>query len=112
MKESPALTAGGPEYLSFGANGSPTYPLSAILPIPGDELFAITAPITPNIAYYLPRNIDVDEAAALANTLSMPQHDADGGAERSREWVEIEEEWVGDKLKAVTAYYGGLVEGA
>jgi trimethylguanosine synthase len=28
---------------------------------------------------------------------------------RSREWVEVEEEWVGDKLKAVTAYYGGLV---
>ncbi|BEJ16046.1 hypothetical protein CspHIS471_0506510 [Cutaneotrichosporon sp. HIS471] len=102
---------GGPEYLSFGADGSPTYPLSAVLPIPGDELFAITAPITPNIAYYLPRNVDVEEVASFANTLDVPQKDAENGVERGREWVEMEEEWVGDKLKAVTAYYGGLVDG-
>lgn len=31
---------------------------------------------------------------------------------RDREWVEIEEDWVGDKLKAVTAYFGGLVSDA
>ncbi|GMK55416.1 hypothetical protein CspeluHIS016_0204720 [Cutaneotrichosporon spelunceum] len=102
---------GGPEYLSFGADGSPTYPLSAVLPIPGDELFAITAPITPNIAYYLPRNVDVKEVAALAKPLDVPENDAEDGTERRREWVEIEEEWVGDKLKAITAYYGGLVDG-
>ncbi|CAK9780866.1 hypothetical protein CC85DRAFT_285912 [Cutaneotrichosporon oleaginosum] len=102
---------GGPEYLSFGAEGSPTYPLSAVLPVPGDELFALTAPVTPNIAYYLPRNVDIAEVAALANKLDRPENDAEGGAERSREWVEVEEEWVGDKLKAVTAYYGGLVDG-
>lgn len=28
---------------------------------------------------------------------------------REKEWVEVEEEWVGDKLKALTAYYGGLI---
>ncbi len=104
------LTAGGPEYLSFGADGSPTYPLSAVLPVPGDELFALTAPITPNIAYYLPRNIDVEEVAALARPLDKPENNPESGAERTHEWVEIEEEWVGDKLKAITAYYGSLYE--
>jgi trimethylguanosine synthase len=79
-----------------------------VLPIPGDELFALTAPITPNIAYYLPRNVDVEEVAALARPLDTPENDGEGGAERTREFVEIEEEWVGDKLKAITAYYGDL----
>lgn len=102
------LTAGGPEYLSFG-EGTPSYPLAAVLPIPGDELFALTAPITPNIAYFLPRNVDVDEVARLAGALDTPADDGVDGARRDREWVEVEEEWVGDKLKAVTAYYGGLV---
>lgn len=98
-RSSAVLTTGGPEYLSFGGK----YPLKAVEPIPGDELFRLTARITPNIAYFLPRNVDVDEVGALAASLGTPQ---DG---REKEWVEVEEEWVGDKLKAVTAYYGGLV---
>jgi len=106
---------GGPEYLSVGEREGgehPTYPLSAILPIPGDELFRLTAPISPNIAYFLPRNVDIDELAALAASIPAPVHDTVDGSERTREWVEIEEEWVGDKLKAVTAYYGSLIDGA
>ncbi|EIW71555.1 hypothetical protein TREMEDRAFT_42923 [Tremella mesenterica DSM 1558] len=91
---------GGPDYLTFTdpltSNPNPqstSYPLSAILPIPGKELFELCSKITPDIAFYLPRNVDVQEVAQLA----------------SREWVEMEEEWVGDKLKAVTAYFGGLI---
>ncbi|KAL1406586.1 putative diacylglycerol O-acyltransferase tgs1 [Vanrija albida] len=98
---------GGPEYLSFGADGGPLYPLSAVEPIPGDELFRLTAQVTPNIAYFLPRNVDVDELGVLAQELGSSVTEAAG--EREREWVEVEEEWVGDKLKAVTAYYGSLV---
>lgn len=97
---------GGPEYLSFG-DDSPLYPLSAVEPIPGDELFRLTAKVTPNIAYFLPRNVDVDELGVLAEELAESVTEAEG--ERDREWVEVEEEWVGDKLKAVTAYYGALV---
>jgi len=29
--------------------------------------------------------------------------------QRGREWVEVEEQWVGERIKAVTAYFGGLV---
>jgi trimethylguanosine synthase len=108
------------EYLTFstatthGEAPENTYSLDHILPIPGDELFEITSALTPNIAYYLPRNVDVDALGRLAPKLESAEMGADaeaGGdhARRDREWVEIEEEWVGDKLKAVTAYFGGLV---
>jgi trimethylguanosine synthase len=99
---------GGIEYQSGGG----AYPLSAILPIPGDELFTLSAGLTPNIAYFLPRNVDIQEVAALAAHIPHPTADTVDGSERAREWVEIEEEWVGDKLKAVTAYFGSLVSGA
>lgn len=66
-------------------------------------MFELTSALTPNIAFFLPRNVDIDEISLLARRLDAP---AQG---RDREWVEIEEEWVGEKLKAVTAYFGGLV---
>jgi trimethylguanosine synthase len=96
---------GGTEYLTFADPSAPTsssYPLSAILPIHGKELFELCTSLTPNIAYYLPRNVNIDELSALARPL--PEEGGGG-----REWVEVEEEWVGDKLKAVTAYYGALI---
>ncbi|WRT69641.1 uncharacterized protein IL334_006630 [Kwoniella shivajii] len=95
---------GGIDYLN---TPSATFPLSSILPIPGDDLFHITASLTPNIAYYLPRNTDLKELSTLAKSLECV-HENDGNG-RQREWVEVEEEWVGDKLKAITAYFGGLV---
>ncbi|WVW86985.1 hypothetical protein I302_109041 [Kwoniella bestiolae CBS 10118] len=94
---------GGIDYLN---TPSSTYPLSSILPIPGDDLFELCTTLTPNIAYYLPRNTDLKELAALAKTLEGEDPDGRG---RTREWVEVEEEWVGEKLKAITAYFGGLV---
>ncbi|KAK8849615.1 hypothetical protein IAR55_004950 [Kwoniella newhampshirensis] len=92
---------GGIDYLN---TPSPSFPLSAILPIHGAALFNLTSTLTPNIAYYLPRNVDMQEVGALARPL-----DAIDAVGRKREWVEVEEEWVGGKVKAVTAYYGGLV---
>lgn len=91
----------------------PKYPLSAVEPIHGADLFRLTAALTPNIAYYLPKNTNLKELAVLAPRL-RPEADAvqsDGaqGGNRDREWVEVEEEWVGEKVKAVTAYYGSLV---
>jgi len=98
---------GGPEYLSTPSKGKqkatqndemdpqPVYSLKSVKPIPGDELFALSRKITKNVAYYLPRNVNLQEVASLAPS----------------EKVELEEEWMGDKLKAVTCYYGGLAAG-
>lgn len=94
----PLRDPGGPDYLN-----SSVYPLSEVLPVPGPDLFELSSALTPNIAFFLPRNVDIDQVSTLARRLDAQQ---DG---REREWVEIEEEWVGDKIKAVTAYFGGLV---
>lgn len=84
----------------------PAYPLSALAPLHGAELFALAAQVTPHIAYYLPRNVDLLEVANLSPLKP-------GESERGkRERVEIEEEWTSGKLKAVTAYFGELVVGA
>ncbi|ESK91336.1 tgs1 protein [Moniliophthora roreri MCA 2997] len=97
---------GGPSYLSDSNTPSgeeedldahPTYPLSAIEPIHGAELFHLSRRITPNIAYYLPRNSDLNEISAVLG--------------EGEEYVEVEEEWMGNKLKALTCYFGGLAEG-
>lgn len=68
-------------------------------PLPGDELFALARNITPHIAYYLPRNTDISQVSKLV--------DESPGA---NEKIEIEEEWMGTKLKALTCYFGGLVK--
>ncbi|KAG6852997.1 hypothetical protein C0991_007679 [Blastosporella zonata] len=104
---------GGPSYLSGlsdtpplgGEEEHPSYSLQSIQPIHGSELFELSRHITPNIAYYLPRNTRLEEIGAL---LELP-------SEKARfdelEHVEVEEEWMGSKLKALTCYFGGLVAG-
>jgi trimethylguanosine synthase len=105
---------GGPEYLSgtgpttsalsgnkngpASSHEHPSYSLASIKPIHGAELFHLTSRITPNIAYFLPRNTQLEEISALRK-------------EDPEEMIEIEEEWMGSKLKALTIYTGGLVEG-
>ncbi|KWU45249.1 hypothetical protein RHOSPDRAFT_33194 [Rhodotorula sp. JG-1b] len=73
--------------------GGGYYPLAALAPLHGRDLFHLARRITPHVAYYLPRNVDLLELATLV----------DG------ERIEIEEEWMSGKLKAVTAYFGDLV---
>ncbi|KAJ7594388.1 Tgs1 protein [Mycena floridula] len=98
---------GGPAYLSGTSSPAkqspddeahPSYSLAAIQPIHGAELFHLTSRITKNIAYYLPRNSDLAEIGALIE-------------DQKGESVEVEEEWMGSKLKALTCYFGGLVAG-
>ncbi|KAG6810473.1 hypothetical protein H0H92_011708 [Tricholoma furcatifolium] len=105
---------GGPSYL-FGTlspsvendttSEHPSYSLSSIQPLHGAELFKLTRKITPNVAYYLPRNTQLDEIANL-----LEDTDPEKSIESS-EHVEVEEEWMGSKLKALTCYFGGLVSG-
>jgi len=79
-----------------------SYSLSSIRPVNGSELFHISRTITKNIAYYLPRNTSVKEISELLS---------EDGTDLRHERVEIEEEWMGHKLKALTCYFGGLVQG-
>lgn len=81
------------------AEPHPKFTLDMISPLPGDELFALARNITPHVAYYLPRNTDISQISELLDKDS-------GRGER----IEIEEEWMGTKLKALTCYFGGLVK--
>ena len=77
------------------------YSLSSVRPVDGAELFKIARGITKNIAYFLPRNTSLEELSRL-----IASEDAS-----TPEKVEVEEEWMGSKLKALTCYFGGLVTG-
>jgi trimethylguanosine synthase len=66
----------------------------------------LTRKITRNVAYYLPRNTRLDEISAL---LTDPSDGID--VAENTEMVEVEEEWMGPKLKALTCYFGGLADG-
>ncbi|PWZ00968.1 hypothetical protein BCV70DRAFT_159548 [Testicularia cyperi] len=83
---------GGVNYMSHDHDFS----LNSLLPIPGKRLFELATAITPNIAYYLPRNTSLHQLAELAdlNTDST---------------VKIEQQWLSEhKLSSITAYYGQL----
>ncbi|KAH9989907.1 RNA cap guanine-N2 methyltransferase-domain-containing protein, partial [Russula compacta] len=88
---------GGPEYLA-GAE----YSLSRTQPEPAAELFRLARLLTPNVAFYVPRNTVLEDIAALLPAPAPPLDD---------ERVEVEEEWMGNKLKALTCYFGGLAHG-
>nr|CAD7264181.1 unnamed protein product [Timema shepardi] len=81
---------GGPSYLF-----ADSFNLDQILePIGGTTLYQHVKKITENIAYYVPRNINVDQLVLLAGP---------GGE------VEIEQNFLDKKLVALTAYYGELI---
>ena len=106
---------GGPQYLTLSPQKeetdsealieAPTYSLQHILPVPGDELFRLSRRISKNIAFFLPRNVNLDEVSQLTSDPASTQR------EEREEMVEVEEECMGGKLKAVTCYFGGLVGG-
>ncbi|KFV80548.1 Trimethylguanosine synthase, partial [Struthio camelus australis] len=81
---------GGPDYATAEIFDIQTmicpdgYPLSC----------ALSKMITNNIVYFLPRNADIDQVASLAGP---------GGK------VEIEQNFLNNKLKTITAYFGDLI---
>jgi trimethylguanosine synthase len=82
----------------------PEYTLASIQPIHGAKLFELSRRISCNIAYFLPRNTKLEEISALLD-------DSQSRDDTAPEVVEVEEEWMGSKLKALTCYFGGLVSG-
>jgi len=85
------------------------YSLANVSPLHGAELFHIARTITPNIAYFLPRNQDLKEVSALVEPKTIGGGQMVGNT--PHEIIEIEEEWMGTKLKALTCYFGGLAQG-
>lgn len=89
---------GGVQYQSLGhieepSNSNGEYPLRHLQPISGKDLFDLSRTLAHSVALYLPRNTAVSDIANLAT-----------------ENIEIEEAWMGNKLKALTVYTGDLVD--
>lgn len=82
-------------YLAGDRVPEAAYDLGKLQPIPGRGLFDLARTVTKNVAIFLPRSTDTIELASWASP---------------DELVEVEQEWVGEKLKAVTAYYGELAK--
>ncbi|XP_078610461.1 trimethylguanosine synthase-like [Branchiostoma floridae x Branchiostoma japonicum] len=81
---------GGPDYLT-----ADVFDIKTMIVPDGYEIFEKTKQITDNIAYFVPRNADVEQLVSLAGP---------GGK------VEVEQNFLNRKLKTVTAYYGELVD--
>uniref|UniRef100_A0A8C8YKR1 Trimethylguanosine synthase n=1 Tax=Prolemur simus TaxID=1328070 RepID=A0A8C8YKR1_PROSS len=80
---------GGPDYAT-----AETFDIRTMMSPDGFEIFRLSQKITNNIVYFLPRNADVDQVASLAGP---------GGQ------VEIEQNFLNNKLKTITAYFGDLI---
>ncbi|CAM6113437.1 unnamed protein product [Calypogeia fissa] len=86
---------GGPEYLK-----QEIYDLHTMLkPKDGITLFKVAQSIAPNIALFVPRNVDLNQLQELSWLTSPPLP------------CEVEQNYVNDKLKAITAYYGDIAGG-
>ncbi|XP_055007652.1 trimethylguanosine synthase [Boleophthalmus pectinirostris] len=81
---------GGPAYLS-----ADVFDIQTMMELDGFEIFRKAKLISDNIVYFLPRNADMDQIASLAGP---------GGR------VEVEQNFLNNKLKTITAYFGGLIK--
>ncbi|KAK3090023.1 hypothetical protein FSP39_008599 [Pinctada imbricata] len=80
---------GGPDYLD-----AEVFDLETMISLNKSKIFEATKQITEDIAFFVPRNANVEQLTSLA------------GPGKS---VEIEQNLLNSKLKTITAYYGGLV---
>ncbi|XP_047662692.1 trimethylguanosine synthase isoform X2 [Tachysurus fulvidraco] len=80
---------GGPEYLS-----ADVFNIKTMMSPDGFEIFRLARMISENVVYFLPRNTDMEQIASLAGP---------GGK------VEVEQNFLNNKLKTITAYFGSLI---
>ncbi|KAI8090080.1 RNA cap guanine-N2 methyltransferase-domain-containing protein [Gilbertella persicaria] len=80
---------GGPSYMI-----EDTYDLKTMIPGDGLKIFEIASQITPNVAFFVPRNTDPQQLARLAGPGNT---------------CEIEQNSLRGKVKALTVYYGNLI---
>ncbi|KAG2183783.1 hypothetical protein INT43_006794, partial [Umbelopsis isabellina] len=81
---------GGPSYI-----GAEVFDLETMIPMNGLELYAKAKAITSNVAYFVPRNTDPKQLASLAGEGNL---------------CEVEQNYLQGYLKALTAYYGELLD--
>ncbi|EGC31939.1 hypothetical protein DICPUDRAFT_39172, partial [Dictyostelium purpureum] len=84
---------GGPSYIN-----SQIFYIDTMVPN-GFDIFRNALKVTPNIAYFLPRNTSKSDIAKLC--LISKEN---GGSEE----CEVEENYINDKLKTITLYFGAL----
>lgn len=75
-------------------------------PCGGDELLRVALGIAPRVAYFLPRNVRAGDIGALLPPPHGSAGGAGGGAVGAIVRCELEEQYMGDKLKTTTAYFG------
>ena len=116
---------GGPAYLD-----APVFDIGSMMvgddqwaggggSVDGNDLFDMCRAVTPNVAYYLPRNTSSEQLAALqergcsANQQQdkEPMPEAGGALQQPRYPCELEELVLNRKVKAVCAYYGEFLVG-
>ncbi|XP_077472373.1 trimethylguanosine synthase isoform X2 [Stigmatopora argus] len=81
---------GGPDYLT-----AEVFDIKTMMDPDGFQIFHLAKQISDNIVYFLPRNADMDQIATLAGP---------GGK------VEVEQNFLNNKLKTLTAYFGSLIK--
>ncbi|XP_057714124.1 trimethylguanosine synthase [Corythoichthys intestinalis] len=81
---------GGPDYLT-----AEVFDIKTMMDPDGFQIFHLAKKISDNIVYFLPRNADMDQIASLAGP---------GGK------VEVEQNFLNNKLKTLTAYFGSLIK--
>ena len=80
---------GGPTYIQ-----AEEFNLKDDIPLDGFKLFDKCLEVSENVAYFVPRNTNVDQLISLAGS---------GGI------VEVEQNILNKKVKAMTAYFGDLI---
>lgn len=80
--------------------GGPTYSISRVFdlysmtPLDGVTVYKIAHSVCENLAFYLPRNTNIDHVTSLLGPGEM---------------MEVEQQYLNKKLKTITAYFGDLV---
>ena len=82
-------------FRSAEKSDSGVFDLKTMIPLDGLKIFDTALSVTENIAYFLPKNTNLDQIVSLAGP---------GGR------VEIEQNLLNGKMKTTTAYFGNLVE--
>ena len=99
MKLAPTLCAdvvflsppwGGPAY-----SDAAVFDLQTMIPMDGFKIFDLSRQITENIAYFVPKNTNIEQLTSLADV---------GGK------VEIEQNLLNKRVKTITAYFGELIK--
>ena len=81
---------GGPAY-----SDAKVFDVKTMIVPDGEEIFKVANKISKNVAYFLPRNVDIEQVVRLAGP----------GVK-----MEVEQNFVNNKVKTITAYFGELVK--